>query len=305
MSDVVLTGQQYPISAGPWHATVTGLGAGLRELTYGGHPVIRGYDADELPPHSAGQLLAPWPNRVDGGRYSFGGQEYQLALSEPARQNAIHGLTRWLPWTTLTHTAEAVELRCDALGQQGFPFCLRVDARFSLTETDGLAVGITAVNRGRGSAPWGTGAHPYLTLGNQVIDDWELTVPVSAQLPVDDRGIPSGEPRDVAGTEYDFRQPRRIGPTSLDHAFTGLIRSDDGLAWVTMRHDGRTLGLWADQSYPWLQVFTGDGLEPGIRRRALAVEPMSCPPNAFVTGEDLIVLGPGDSITHTWGVTFR
>jgi aldose 1-epimerase len=305
MSDTDLTGPQFTISAGPWRATVTGLGAGLRELTYDGHPVIVGYAADELAPHSAGQLLAPWPNRVDGGRYRFGDQEHQLALSEPVRQTAIHGLTRWLPWSPLAQTADAVELRCPALGQQGYPFCVQLDARFSVTETGGLAIGITAVNLGRVSAPWGIGSHPYLVLGTGPIDGWELTLPVSSRLPADGRGIPSGPVEDVAGTEYDFRKPRRIGSTSLDHAFTGLTRDEDGNAWVTISEGDRTLALWADQSYSWLQVFTGDGLDAGIRRRALAVEPMSCPPNAFVSGQDLIVLGPGDSITHTWGITFR
>jgi aldose 1-epimerase len=68
-----VTGQQYQIGAGSYHATVTGLGAGLRELLFRGQPVIAGYEADELPPGGAGQLLAPWPNRIDGGRYAFAG----------------------------------------------------------------------------------------------------------------------------------------------------------------------------------------------------------------------------------------
>ena len=60
--------------------------------------------------------------------------------------------------------------------------------------------------------------------------------------------------------------------------------------------------LWAGQGYGWLQVFTGDPLAPDRRRKAVAVEPMTCPPNAFVTGDDLLVLQPGDTVTHTWGI---
>ena len=68
--------------------------------------MIAGYQPDELPPGAAGQLLAPWPNRIDGGRYSVAGADYQLDLSEPANGNAIHGLTRWMPWAAVRHSAE-------------------------------------------------------------------------------------------------------------------------------------------------------------------------------------------------------
>ena len=114
-----VTGQQFQIGAGPYRATVTGLGAGLRELLFRGQPVIAGYDADELPPGGAGQLLAPWPNRIDGGRYVFGGAEFQLALTEPEHANAIHGLTRWTAWTPVRHEAGAVVLRSSPHGQEG------------------------------------------------------------------------------------------------------------------------------------------------------------------------------------------
>jgi len=114
-----VTGQQFQIGTGPYRATVTGLGAGLRELLFRGQPVIAGYDADELPPGGAGQLLAPWPNRIDGGRYVFGGAEFQLALTEPEHANAIHGLTRWTAWTPVRHEAGAVVLRSSPHGQEG------------------------------------------------------------------------------------------------------------------------------------------------------------------------------------------
>jgi aldose 1-epimerase len=60
--------------------------------------------------------------------------------------------------------------------------------------------------------------------------------------------------------------------------------------------------LWAGEGYRWLQVFTGDPLGPDRRRKALAVEPYTCPPNAFVTGDDLLILQPGATVTHAWGI---
>jgi aldose 1-epimerase len=302
---VPLTGKQYAISAGPYRATVTELGAGLRELLFRDEPVIDGYEADELPPAAAGQLLVPWPNRIDAGRYKFGDADYQLALTEPALGNAIHGLTRWTAWTAVSHDAGSVLLRSTPHGWQGYPFCLEIEAGFRLHPDSGLHVAITARNRGRGPAPYGTGSHPYLTVRTASVDDCELSLPAASWLPVDERGIPSGPVAPVDGTPYDFRKPRAIGATRLDHPLTGLDRDNDGRAWAHLSADGGSgtrVSLWAGQGYSWLQVFTGDPLGPDRRRKALAVEPMTCPPNAFVTGDDLLVLQPGESVTRNWGI---
>ena len=83
---------------------------------------------------------------------------------------------------------------------------------------------------------------------------------------------------------------------------TGLARDESGRAWAHLADDSTTIGLWTGPGYDWLQVFTGDALEPEHRRRALAIEPMTCPPNAFVTGDDLLTLAPADSVTHSWGI---
>jgi aldose 1-epimerase len=302
---LAITGQQYQIAGGAYRATVTELGAGLRELLFRDRPLIAGYEADELPPGGAGQLLAPWPNRIDGGRYVFGGTEFQLALTEPDHANAIHGLTRWMAWTPLRHEPSVVMLRSAPHGQQGYPFCLEITAEYSLHPGSGLRVAITACNRGSRAAPYGTGSHPYLTAGMPSVDDCELTLPAGFWLRTDDRGIPCGHPEAVEGTPYDFRQPRAIGATRLDHALTGLARDHDGRAWAHLAANGgqvRRVGLWAGQGYRWLQVFTGDPLGPERRRKAVAIEPMTCPPDAFVTGDDLLVIEPGAAVSHTWGI---
>ena len=305
---VPLTGPQYEIEAGQYRATVTELGAGLRELVFNGQPVIACYDADELPPAGAGQLLTPWPNRIDGGRYVFGGTEYQLALTEPGRGNAIHGLTRWTAWTAVRQDTSAVRLRSAPHGQQGYPFGLEIEAEYALDPATGLRVTVAARNRGSHAAPYGTGSHPYLTVRTASVDGCELTLPADSWLPMDDRGIPSGSPEPVDGTVYDFRKPRVIGTTRLDHALTELSRGGDGRAWAYLDAGGeapgggRRVGLWADEGYRWLQVFTGDPLRPDMRRKAVAIEPMTCPPNAFVTADDLLVLEPGETVTRNWGI---
>jgi aldose 1-epimerase len=296
------TGSQYLISAGAYAAAITELGAGLRELTYHGGHVIASYQPDELPPGAAGQLLAPWPNRIDGGRYTLAGADHQLDLSEPANGNAIHGLTRWMPWAAVRHSTDTVLLRTAVLGRAGYPFCLEMDAEYQLTEDHGLQVSISARNTGSRPAPYGTGSHPYLDAGAPAVDECTLSLPAARWLPSGQRGIPAGEARDVAGTDADFRTPRPIGGVRLDHALTGLARDGLGRAWARLTSGSTQVSLWAGQGYHWLQVFTGDTLDAEHRRRALAVEPMTCPPNAFATGSDLIILDPGNSVTHVWGI---
>ena len=298
---IPLTGAQYEIAAGGYLAATTELGAGLRELRYAGLPVITGYQPDELPPAAAGQLLVPWPNRIDGGRYTLAGAEYQLDLSEPAAGNAIHGLGRWVPWQAVRHDRHAIVLRHMLLGRTGYPFCLEMEVEYRLSEDAGLRVSVTARNAGGRPAPYGTGSHPYLTAGAPTVDECELTLPAERWLPADARGIPEGPARDVGGP-LDFRAARPLGAVRLDHAFTGLDRDGAGRAWARLASDGTEVALWAGPGYGWLQVFTGDTLDAAHRRRAVAIEPMTCPPNAFVTGTDVIVLDPGDSVTHTWGI---
>jgi aldose 1-epimerase len=297
-----LTGTQYEISAGEYTAVVTELGAGLRSLRHRGKPLLAGYEPDHLPPGGAGQLLAPWPNRVDRGRYSFRGARLQLDLSEPAAGNAIHGLTRWATWVAVAYDPDRIVLYQPLRGRPGYPFCLDIEAEYRLDREDGLRVEIITRNSGRGPAPYGTGSHPYLTAGTRVVDDCELTVPAARWLPIGDRGIPSGPAEDVGGTQYDFRDGRRLADVRLDHPLTGLDRDADGRAWVQLAGPEHGVRLWADEGYRWLQVFTGDPLDEPHRRRALAVEPMTCPPNAFVTGTDLLVLEPGETVRHSWGV---
>jgi aldose 1-epimerase len=302
MTLAALTGAQYEIAGDDYLAVVTEMGAGLRALLHRDRPLVTAYDADELPPGGAGQLLLPWPNRIDRGRYRLGDTEYQLDLSEPAGGNAIHGLTRWSSWSLARHDPHAVVLHLALLGHTGYPFRLDLTVDYQLSGNSGLMVSVTAHNAGSRPAPYGTGSHPYLTAGAPAVDGCELTLPVSQWLPADQRGIPSAPPSAVAGTEFDFRAAREIGTVKLDHAFTGLERDEAGLAWARLTSDGAGTALWADPGYGWLQVFTGDTLGQEHRRRAVAIEPMTCPPNSFVTGTDLLILEPGQTVSHRWGI---
>jgi aldose 1-epimerase len=144
--------------------------------------------------------------------------------------------------------------------------------------------------------------HPYFTLGSPTVDEVTLTMPARTVLDPGPRGLPAGR-RAVDGTEGDFRRPRRLDATKLDTTFTDLERGDDGLARVVLRSDEQEaeLTVWADDAYRYFQLFTGDPL-PDVDRRSLAVEPMTCPANAFRSGEGLVRLEPGASWTGAWGI---
>src|SRR5690606_19101084 len=141
-----ITGEQFALSAGPYQAVVTEAGASLRELTHEGRPLVLSHGADEPAPAAFGHLLIPWPNRVDRGRYDYGGATHQLDISEPARDCAIHGLARWAPWRAAEHEPHRVRLTHRLLATAGYPFRLDLEAEYTLDAADGLHVRITARN---------------------------------------------------------------------------------------------------------------------------------------------------------------
>ena len=295
------SGEQMEIVAGDQRAMVVEVGGGLRSYSAGGRELVDGYGADEMSSSGRGQALMPWPNRLQDGSYEFDGRHHQLPINEPGRHNAIHGLVRWAAWTASEREAHRIVMEHVLHPQPGYPFSLRLSIEYALSDS-GLRVRTTATNVGRAPCPYGSGAHPYLTLGTATVDCLALRAPGRTVLRSDDRGLPIGW-EGVKDTEYDFRRPRSIGSTTLDHAFTDLERDQDGLARVELRDPdrGTQVLLWVDESYPYLMLFTGDPL-PDVRRRSLGVEPMTCPPNAFRTGEALIGLQPGSSFTSTWGI---
>jgi aldose 1-epimerase len=295
---------QIELACGEQRVAVVTLGGGLRSYEVGGRAVLDGFPAGERPTSGRGQVLVPWPNRIDHGSYEFDGKRMQLPLTEPEHGNAIHGLVRRAEWNLVDQAPDRVVLDHLLEPQPGYPFALGLSIEYALSDT-GLRVTTAARNLGPDPCPYGCGQHPYLTLGTATVDPLRLEVPAEVVVFSDDRGLPDGS-ASVDGTEYDFRAGRTIGALVLDNAFTGLERDAGGRANVLLDdpEGGAGLTLWVDETYPYLMVFTGDPL-PDVARRSVAVEPMTCPPNAFRTGESLIRLEPGESTSSTWGIEPR
>jgi aldose 1-epimerase len=298
------TGHQHVLRDGTSEVVVTEVGGGIRSFTVGDIPVLDGFAADQGYDGGRGQTLLPWPNRVADGRYTWAGEEHQLALSEPARGNAIHGLTRWVNWELVASTPASAHLRYLLHAQSGWPFLLRCELRYDLAGPD-LTVRTTVTNVGGQPCPVAAGAHPYLSAGGGLVDDCTLVLPAASSLPTDERGIPTGEVP-VEGTAQDLRVTRRLGEQQLDVAYGRLSPGPDGRTTVRLdRPDGRAVELWAGPGYDYLQVFTGDTLTPERRRRGVAVEPMTAPANALRSGVGLTSLEPGEQLDLSWGVGLR
>jgi aldose 1-epimerase len=298
------SGQQVELASGAQRAVVTEVGAGLRTYTVEGIDVLDGYAEHEMSSGGRGQLLIPWPNRIRDGRYRFGGTDHQTPLSEPESGNAIHGLVRWANWELEQGGRDRAIATYVLHPQVGYPFTLGLEVVYTLSDA-GLGVAVTATNLGSEPLPYGLGQHPYFTVRTDLVDAAVLRVPATTVLEADDRGIPTGRSLPVAGTEQDFRQPRPIGTTVLDTCYADLERDGDGVVRVPVAlPDGsRTITVWMDPSFAFVMVFSGDTLEPARRRRGLAIEPMTCAPDAYRSGLGLQVLEPGQQSTAAWGVT--
>lgn len=299
------TGQQFEIAAGPYLAVVTETGATLRIFSHAGEDLVEGFASDAMPVGCNGQVLAPWPNRLRDGRWNWRGQELNLPVDAPAQGNsASHGLVRWSRWMVERHAADSVKLSYRLRPQPGYPFALDFTATYSVDPVGGLSARITAVNAGDDDAPVALGSHPYLRPpGGGLIDRAVLRVPASRRVIPDAWGIPVGTEA-VQNTPYDLRAGRLVERLEINHAFTDLTRDAAGRVRVDLvGGDGRGVTLWAGASCRWLQIYTGDTLEESVRRRSVAIEPMTAPAGALASGEGLTILAPGEAMELAWGVS--
>jgi aldose 1-epimerase len=297
------SGAQWTISYQDQEAVLVEVGGGLRRWRVGGVDLLDGYEPGELCPGGAGQVLAPWPNRIRDGRYCYAGVPHQLPLTEPDRHNALHGLVRWLPWRLVAGSGSSVTCECALPAQPGYPWPLLLRTVWSLSP-EGLSAEHRVTNLAADPAPFGLAAHPYLRVPGCPVADLRLRVPARSRLLTDTRLLPIGAAK-IEGTDWDFTAARPIGELVLDTAFGRLLPAGEGGgSTVTLTGpDGTGVAVWADAGFRWWQVFTGDTLPGDRRRRSVAVEPMTCPPDAFRSGRDVLTLEPGETWHARWGLS--
>ncbi|MCA1185670.1 MULTISPECIES: aldose 1-epimerase family protein [unclassified Saccharopolyspora] len=294
-------GRLYELRSGRHTAVVAGVAATMLSWQVDGTEMLLTHGADELGEGWQGKTLLPWANRIDGGSYEFGGERLQVPINEPERDCALHGLMGFTEWSPVEHRRDRVVLEHVLPPHYGYPFQLAFRIEFAL-ERGGFRSTLSARNIGSGDAPFATANHTYLAAGTGPLDDLVLELPADTYYEVDDRLLPTGT-SPVAGGEFDFRAARPIGSTVMDTAFTDLARDAEGTATVRFgRSDGSEVALWVDRTHGYLQVYTDDSPETDRPARSgITVEPMTCAPNAFVTGDGLIVLRPGQEHRGSWG----
>lgn len=294
------TGRQYELRRGDALAVVTELAAGLRSFSRGGTLLTETYGDDQIAPGAAGITLAPWANRVEDGKWFLHGKKQQLDITEVARNNASHGLLRNSAYALIDESEYSVTLEATIFPQHGYPFLARHRVQYQLRDDLGLAVRQTLVNNAREPAPFVLGAHPYLRLGDAPLEELVLTVAADTRLVADDRLIPRST-APVEG-ETDFRGGQNIADLAVDVALTGLHFEAGKARHALSAGDGRQVSLWQDEACQYVHVFVSTEY-PG-RSRAVAVEPMTGPANAFNSGDGLRWLDAGESFSIEWGIDY-
>ncbi len=296
-------GRTFEIAAGGERAVVSESGATLRAYTVDERPIVEAFHGPESPVVGCqGEVLAPWPNRVVDGRWTWRGELHQLSITEPDRGHALHGLVRTLTWTVVEHRADLIRLAILLLAHPGWPFPLHCTVTYAVGP-GGLTSSLMSTNVGRLACPYGAAVHPYLAVPGRMVDDAVLHLPAATWLATDDRLSPTTR-QPTAGTDHDFTDGTPIGSRRADTAFTDLPVGPNGRVEATLTTpDGHRTVLWGDETVRWWQLFTGDALADPWRRATLALEPMTCAPNALNSGDGLVILEPGESHTMTWGLT--
>jgi aldose 1-epimerase len=296
------SGEQIDLHHREHHAVIVEVGGGLRAYTLGERRIIDGYGPERICDGSRGQVLVPWPNRLRDGRYEWEGAELQLDISDVKLHNAIHGLAAWRNWTVTGRSDASVVMRQVLHPTHGYPFELELEVSYELGE-DGLTVTITALNASERACPYGAGFHPYLAPpGLELIDGCEVRLPAASYQLADERMLPYAN-ASVTKTPYDFRSARALGDVALDHCFLDLEHDGEGIARASISGPAGTTTVWADSTHRYLQLYSGDTLAAPERRRGLAIEPMTCAPNAFVSGDGLVRLEPGERHISRCGIT--
>lgn len=277
-------------------------GGGLQGLWLHGRAVTTAYSDFDNRIGAEGDILAPFPGRINKGQYHFDGQDYQLAINERSGEHAIHGFVRTLHWDVIAQSASEVTVGVVTSPVSGYPFSIGLQLHYALSAS-GLRVTATAKNLSDTDAPFGIGFHSYFVTGDDYVDTCTLSVPFDRVLEFDAL-IPTGEILDVSDAGVDYRSPRVIGAQVIDNCF---VTPQGETPTVVLSGATLDVNVWMDATaFPNCVLFTGDTLVDGRKRRALAIEPMSCTSDGFNHEEwGLTRLSPGATWSGAWGVSAK
>jgi len=269
--------------------------------------IIYGYGNEKDYDGGMGDILAPFPGRVDRGNYHFQGTDYQLNGFKENSGNPIHAFVRELEWKVKKTADNQITSRLDVSGKQfaskGYPFSLEFNIIYTILK-NGIEIKSEIKNNGKTTAPFGIGWHPYFRVTTKV-DDAIWHVPASSVVEFDENLKPTGKLIPIEESSLDFRTPTRIGGRIIDNCFTNLIRNEKGIFTSRLSNEdgSRAIEIWQDQSYPYFQTYSADTIMIKNRRQALALEPQSCCGFAVNYPKlGLIALSPREAFKGKWGI---
>ncbi|WP_158507088.1 aldose 1-epimerase family protein [Subtercola sp. Z020] len=305
---VLPTGRQYEISAqtsfGHAVVTITEVAASLRAFTVDGVDIVQRYPRDAPPSRGAGIIMSPWPNRVDGGRWVYEGEQHQLDITDTEFENASHGLLKNTAYRMLDRSDSSITLGATIFAHPGYPFVVDTTVTYALGD-GGLEVSHTFTNTGGLRAPVAVGSHAYFKLGDVPVHSLVLSCAAETVYENDARKLPVGTVP-VSGA-FDLRSGLPVGEVELDDCFTDLDRATpDGRWYATLTApDARSVSVWGDEAFGHIVICTTDVFLDENRELvdAIALEPQTAAVNALNTGIGLTWLQPGESWSATWGVT--
>lgn len=303
------TGQQFELirstPTGETRAIVTELAAALRTLTVDGADVTEPYGADVQPPFANGIVLFPWPNRIRDGKWQLDGATQQLDITEPKFQNASHGLLRFSPYRVIAQAADSITLAASVFPQHGYPFRLDAEVRYEL-EDDGIHVSHDILNASDAAAPVALGTHPFLRVGAVPTEELTITIAAATRFVTDDRLIPIDEVP-TAGTAFDLSTGASVTSVDLNTTFGSLGDPVDGVHTHRLTApNGSYTELWQHVDFGFVLAFATPFPRPdGSKSLAVAIEPMTGPPNAFNSGQGLRWLEPGERWSLDWGIRYH
>lgn len=276
-----LNGKTINLVNGDYTATIVTMGGGVASLRYKGQDIVYPFSPEHLPPLHQGKVLAPFPNRIIDGRYTFKDHEYQLPINDVDNSCALHGLVAWQEWDIVDMWEHELVLENIIPPRHGYPFLIKIQAHYELIDGMGMRIEFKATNLAEEEAPFGIGMHTFITCNRQPINECKLHFPCDHVFATDDRNRPINKVP-VAELGYDFNQPREIGDINFNNCF--LAPNEGRLSTVALEY--KRLFVFMKTSAPYIQLYT-----PEIfKRQALGAEPMSCAPDAFNNGLGLVSL---------------
>jgi len=276
------------ISSNEVSAVISTEGAALIGLSVSKLDLIEPNTRDGL---YAGKILAPWPNRIKDGKYSFNKKDYQLPVNEVSKNNSLHGLVANCHWEVILQDQSKVILQHLLNQPDIYPGKLQLQVSYEIIE-QGVEISVLSENVGDISAPYGVSIHTYLVAGALVKNnELLLQLPTDQFLEVDAERLLPIKLQPVTGTNFDFISLKKISDLFIDHAFK--YSSDYPRSISLLNAEGKGAEVIFDEQSNWIQIHTADRDLQADSRMAVAIEPMTCPPDAFNSGIDLVVLEPG------------